>query len=72
MVKKNDSRLDWLKFGVFGFLLSIIASATCACANELYAYNMDLYNTLSWTLILVAIILLIMGLVGALFVKNKD
>lgn len=66
------SRLDWIKFGIYGFLLSIIGSAVCACATRMDPITLgDVYNMMTLLLFGMGIILLIAGMIGALFVKNS-
>ena len=67
-----NTRLDWLKFGIYGFLLSIIASASCGSACSLYANMYDAFNMLSFVLMIVAVVLLIVGIIGAVLCRNKD
>jgi hypothetical protein len=68
----GNTRLDWLKFGIYGFLLSIIASASCGSAYSLYANMYDAFNMLSFVLMIVAVVLLIVGIIGVVLCKNKD
>lgn len=67
------SRLDWIKFGIYGFLLSIIGSAVCACATRMDPITLgDVYNMMALILFGVGIILLVACVIGALFVKNDE
>ena len=68
---KNTSRLEWLRFGVEGLLLSIIGSATCGCAYELYAPYNDVFNMLSPILLGIGAVLLIAGTAGAALTKDE-
>ena len=68
----NANRLDWLRFGVEGFLLSITGSAACGCANELYASYYDAFNMLSPILLGVGVVLLVVGIAGAALVKGTE
>lgn len=68
----NASRLDWLRFGVESFLLSIIGSAACGCAYELYAPCYDVFNMLSPILLVVGVVLLIVGIAGAALTKSAE
>ena len=72
VILMGNARLDWLKFGIYGFLLSIIASASCGSACSLYANMYDAFNMLSFVLMIVAVVLLIVGIIGAVMCKNKD
>ena len=71
-IMKGVSRLDWIKFGVEGLLLSIIGSATCGCAAELYASFYDVFNMLSPVLLGIGVILLIVGIAGAALTKDAE
>ena len=71
-IVKQASRLDWIRFGVEGFLLSIIGSAACGCANELYASYYDVFNVLSPVLLGVGVVLLIVGIAGAALAKGTE
>lgn len=69
----NASKLNWIKFGIEGSLLSIIASATCSCADRLGAIVLDGgYNMLSLIMLVVGVVILIVGVVGAVFTKSDD
>ena len=68
----DSKRLDWIRFGIEGFLLSIIGSAACACAYEMYAPMADAYNMLSLILMGIGVILLIVGIVGAAVTKSDN
>ena len=69
---KNKSRLEWLRFGVEGFLLSIIGSAACGCANELHAPYYDAFNMLSPILLGVGVVMLIIGIAGSALTKGGE
>ena len=71
-ILKQVSRLDWIRFGVEGLLLSIIGSAACGCAAELYASFYDVFNMFSPVLLGVGVILLIVGIVGAVMTKSTE
>ena len=68
----DSKRLDWIRFGIEGFLLSIIGSAVCACAYEMYAPMAHAYNMLSPILMGIGVILLIVGIVGAVVTKSDN
>ena len=68
----DSKRLDWIRFGIEGFPLSIIGSAVCACAYEMYAPMADAYNMLSPILMGIGVILLIVGIVGAVVTKSDN
>jgi len=57
---------------VEGLLLSIIGSATCGCAAELYASFYDVFNMLSPVLLGIGVILLIVGIAGAALTKDAE
>ena len=65
-------RLRWIRFGIECFLLSIIGSAACGCAYELYAPYNDVFNMLSTILLGIGAVLLIAGIAGAALVKDTD
>lgn len=68
----GNTRLDWVKFGVESFLLSLIASATCACARSLNTFMFDVFNIMSMVLLWIGILVLIAGFVGAALVKKTE
>ena len=67
-----NSRLGWIRFGIECFLLSIIGSAACGCAYELYAPYNDVFNMLSPILLGIGAVLLIAGIAGTALVKDTD
>lgn len=68
----GTTRFDWIKFGVYGFLLSMIGSAACGCAaasGRIACW--DVYNIMSIVLIPLGAALLIVGVIGAVFAGRK-
>lgn len=67
-----NSRLGWVRFGVDGFLLSIIGSAVCGCAERLGASFSDAFNILSPVLLGVGVVMLIIGIAGSALTKGGE
>lgn len=76
MLSKGMDHEGCLKIGLDkvrrGVLLSIIGSATCGCAAELYASFYDVFNMLSPVLLGIGVILLIVGIAGAALTKDAE
>ncbi len=68
----NNSKLEWIQFGIYGFLLSMIGAATCGCAERLGALLQDAFNFMSIILLWIGVGILIAGIVGAVLVKNTE
>ena len=57
---------EWLKFGIYGMLLSICASGICVIANEYVWYMGGLYNLyrpLEAILLILSFVILLFGLI---------
>ena len=65
---------EWLKFGIYGMLLSICASGICVIADE-YVWSMgglyDLYHPLGAILLILSFVILLFGLIMA-FKKDGE
>lgn len=68
----STSRFEWIRFGVYGFLLSLIGSATCGCAERMGALMSDAFNFMSLVLLGIGVIILIAGFAGAALVKKSE
>lgn len=68
----KTSKMEWIRFGVNGFLLSIIGSAACGAAERLGPMMQDAFNILSPILLGVGVVLLIAGVTGAILTKNTE
>ena len=69
----NNAKLEWIKFGVYGFLLSIIGASTCGCAERLEVLiARDAFNMLTLILLVVGVVVLIVGIAGAVLAKDTE